>query len=111
MDGYLLVGVCMGCKKPEIVSYVDKKTQEKKSFSQAILGISISKFGGFPSERVTVYLKVSGRQIDDGLVELFNSLEGKRLTLSVYHDAYLSAKGNVGVETRLSGDGHPLLVD
>lgn len=111
MDGYLLVGVCMGCKKPELRSYVDKKTNENKTFREAVLGISVSKFGGFPSERETVYLKISEAQIDAGLVELFNSLIDKRLTLSIYQRPWISAKGNLGLETKLSGDGHPLLED
>lgn len=106
MQGLLLVGECLGCKS-EQKSFTDKVSGQSKVFEEVMLGIKIPKHNGFDGDTETVVVNLSKSQIDAKLSELLNGLKGKILTFSVYQEAWSSAK-NVGIRTKLSGNGLPL---
>jgi hypothetical protein len=109
MLGHLVAGECLGCHFEE-KSYTDKDGKPAV-FNEVTLGISFPSNSSAPFQErktETAVISLSKKQIDSGLAERFQSLKGKTITVVLYHEAWVSSKGNAGIRYKLSGNGNPL---
>lgn len=109
MLGHLVAGECLGCHIEE--KSFTGKDGKPSVFNEVTLGISFPSNSSAPFQEKkteTAVISLSKKQIDSGLAEHFQSLKGKTITIALYHEAWVSAKGNAGIRYKLSGDGKPL---
>lgn len=57
---------------------------------------------------VTTGIRLSKKQLDSGIRDLYDNLKGKQVCIPVYNRPWKSAAGNVGMDTWLSQDGKPI---